>query len=106
MIGSSIHNPYPFKKNTFKRKKEPFGIRSGDKWVQLVGSGIEDSEESVGGTALVYKSNDLIDWHYKHPLMTGDVLIYSQTGDVWELPVLLPIGENHSGVEKYVFLIK
>ncbi|WP_332695509.1 GH32 C-terminal domain-containing protein [Halalkalibacter lacteus] len=85
--------------------RDPFVFKSGDKWVQLVGSGIKDGEESVGGTALVYTSDNLIDWHYEHPLMIGNVFNYPETGDVWELPVLLPIGENDSGEEKYVFLI-
>jgi sucrose-6-phosphate hydrolase SacC (GH32 family) len=85
--------------------RDPFVFKSGDKWVQLVGSGIKNGEESVGGTALVYTSDNLIDWNYEHPLMIGDVLDYPETGNVWELPVLLPIGENDSGEEKYVFLI-
>ncbi|OIJ22463.1 hypothetical protein BKP45_02245 [Anaerobacillus alkalidiazotrophicus] len=85
--------------------RDPFVFQSGDKWVQLVGSGIKDGEESVGGTALVYTSDNLIDWQYEHPLMIGDVHTYPKTGDVWELPVFLPIGHDDHGEEKYVFLI-
>ncbi|MDY7224151.1 GH32 C-terminal domain-containing protein [Halalkalibacterium halodurans] len=85
--------------------RDPFVFRSGDQWVQLVGSGIKDGDEPVGGTALVYTSDDLVHWEYQHPLMIGDVHAYPETGHVWELPVMLPIGEDEQGDEKHVFLI-
>ena len=42
--------------------------REGDDWFMLIGSGKQD----VGGTALLYRSKDLIHWEYLHPLFTGD----------------------------------
>ncbi|WP_163538687.1 GH32 C-terminal domain-containing protein [Gracilibacillus sp. YIM 98692] len=85
--------------------RDPFVFKSGDKWVQLVSSGIKKGEEPIGGTALVYTSEDLVNWKYEHPLMIGDVKKSPKTGHVWELPVLLPIGKNNEGEEKHVFLI-
>ncbi|XEC93549.1 GH32 C-terminal domain-containing protein [Paenibacillus tarimensis] len=85
--------------------RDPFVFKSGDKWVQLVGSGIKTGEAPVGGTALVYTSDDLVHWKYEHPLMIGDVNSFPKTGHVWELPVLLPIGKNSGGDDKYVFLM-
>ena len=73
-------------------------------WYQLVGSGIVDGETKVGGTALVYTSRDLVHWEYQNPLFVGDAQTYPKTGQVWELPVLLPLGERR-GVEKYVFVV-
>ena len=73
-------------------------------WYQLVGSGIVDGETKVGGTALVYTSRDLVNWEYQNPLFVGDAQTYPKTGQVWELPVLLPLGERR-GTQKYVFVV-
>lgn len=67
----------------------------------LITSGIVD----VGGTALLYSSEDLLDWTYHGPFFVGDVKAHPRTGEVWELPVFLPLGEDASGREKYLFLI-
>lgn len=37
-------------------------------WYQLIGSGIKD----VGGTVLLYRSYDLVNWEYLRPLLVGD----------------------------------
>lgn len=50
-------------------------------WYQIIGSGIE----GVGGTALLYRSIDLIDWEYLCPIYTGSV---AETGHMWECPDL------------------
>jgi len=73
-------------------------------WYQLVGSGIVDGETKVGGTALVYTSRDLVNWEYQNSLFIGDAQAYPKTGTVWELPVLLPLGEQ-DGASKYVFVV-
>ncbi|RBW70859.1 hypothetical protein DS031_04610 [Bacillus taeanensis] len=81
--------------------RDPFVWKDGDTWYQLVGSGIKD----VGGTALLYTSKDLINWQYEKPLFVGDYANNPKTGQVWELPVFLPLGEDNKGNEKYIFLI-
>ncbi|GAA1869628.1 LamG-like jellyroll fold domain-containing protein [Myceligenerans crystallogenes] len=73
-------------------------------WYQIVGSGIVDGEKKVGGTALVYTSRDLLHWEYRNPLFVGDAARYPKTGQVWELPVLLPLGER-GGEQKHVLVV-
>jgi sucrose-6-phosphate hydrolase SacC (GH32 family) len=73
-------------------------------WYQIVGSGILDGETRVGGTALLYTSRDLVNWEYRNPLFIGDALKYPKTGQVWELPVLLPVGAV-DGEEKHVLVV-
>ncbi|WP_125776626.1 GH32 C-terminal domain-containing protein [Antribacter gilvus] len=73
-------------------------------WYQLVGSGIVDGDRKVGGTALVYTSRDLVSWEYQNPLFIGDAATYPKTGQVWELPVMLPLGEQ-DGAEKHVLVV-
>jgi len=51
-------------------------------WYQLVGSGIEDE----GGAALLFESEDLLEWEYRHPILVGD---WRKTGPMWECPELL-----------------
>ncbi|WP_433631832.1 glycoside hydrolase family 32 protein [Halomicrococcus sp. NG-SE-24] len=51
-------------------------------WRQLIGSGID----GVGGTALLFSSEDLRDWEYEGPFLVGD---WRQTGPMWECPEFL-----------------
>lgn len=81
--------------------RDPFVWQDGDTWYQIVGSGIEN----VGGSALLYKSKDLENWEYVGPFFTGNSKAYPKTGDVWELPVFLPIGKDENGEQKYAFFI-
>ncbi|WP_246183515.1 S-layer homology domain-containing protein [Paenibacillus methanolicus] len=81
--------------------RDPYVWKDGDTWYQLVGSGIK----GVGGTALLYTSDDMVNWTYQHPFFVGDYEKYHQTGQVWELPVLLPLGEDSKGTMKYAFFI-
>jgi len=54
----------------------------------LIGSGIKGK----GGMALLYRSKDLIDWEYLHPLCIGDE---KDTGNMWECPDFFPLGNKH-----------
>jgi beta-fructofuranosidase len=58
-----------------------------DTWYQLIGSGVEGK----GGTALLFKSQNLHDWEFCHPLLVGD---WRETGPVWECPELLRFDEG------------
>lgn len=73
--------------------------REGDTWYQLIGSGIRD----IGGTALLYRSPDLIQWDYMHPMCVGES---SETGEMWECPDLFPLGDKHVLVISPVLLRK
>lgn len=85
----------------FGQFRDPYVWKDGDMWYQLVGSGIKD----VGGTALLYSSPDMVNWTYENPFFTGDYANLPETGQVWELPVLLPVGEDAEGRQKYAFFI-
>jgi beta-fructofuranosidase len=61
-------------------------------WYQLIGSGIK----GVGGTALLYRSPDLLQWEYMHPLCIGSK---SATEEMWECPDFFPLGD------KYVLIV-
>ncbi|WP_276272469.1 GH32 C-terminal domain-containing protein [Haloarcula litorea] len=56
-------------------------------WQQLIGAGIEGG----GGAALLYTSEDLRDWEYRGPILTGD---RDTAGTVWECPELLDFGDR------------
>jgi beta-fructofuranosidase len=63
--------------------------RSGDEWLQLVGSGIKGK----GGTALLYRSPDLRSWQYAGPILVGDAQDRNVwTGSVWECVDLFRLG--------------
>ena len=68
--------------------RDPCVWREGDSWYMLIGSGIKN----VGGTSFLYRSKDLIDWEYLHPLCIGDI---NKTGDMWECPEFMPLGKKH-----------
>ncbi|WP_144554315.1 GH32 C-terminal domain-containing protein [Bacillus sp. X1(2014)] len=91
----------PKGKVIFGQFRDPYVWKEGDKWYQLVGSGINEA----GGTALLYTSEDLEHWKYEKPLIIGDKVKYPRTGDVWELPSLVPIKNKETGEQKYVFMI-
>ncbi|RBW70772.1 GH32 C-terminal domain-containing protein [Bacillus taeanensis] len=76
--------------------RDPFVWKEGDTWFQIVGSGIEGK----CGTAVVFTSNNLIDWEYRGLLYEDNDRKYPYLGEVWELPILLPIGND-----KHIFII-
>ncbi len=85
--------------------RDPFVFKDGSTWFMLVTSGIQDSQgNDVGGTALVYSTTDPTlenGWTYRGPLYVGNYATYPQTGRVWELPNLRPLGTSG----KYIFII-
>ena len=62
-------------------------------WYQLIGAGIRGQ----GGAALLYRSPDLRDWEYLHPLLVGDAQRQTPlwTGAMWECPDFFPLGDRH-----------
>ena len=63
--------------------RDPFVWKEGELWYMVIGSGIKGE----GGTALLYKSRDLVEWEYMHPLCTG-------FGFNWECPIFFPLGDK------------
>lgn len=73
--------------------RDPSVWREDDTWWMIVGSGIA----GVGGTVLLYRSSDLRNWEYLHPLLVGDLNQRDPvwTGSMWECPQLFPLGNRH-----------
>jgi len=64
--------------------RDPFVWQEGSDWFMLVGAGIKNG----GGTAFLYRSKDLYNWKYLHPLCDGP-------GKIWECPNFFPLGQKH-----------
>jgi len=62
-------------------------------WYQGIGSGIVGE----GGTVLVYRSSDLENWEYLHPLLVGDArqTVPFSTGTGWECPDFFTVDGQH-----------
>ncbi len=71
-----------------KEFRDPFVWKQGNEYRMIIGSGIEGQ----GGTALLYRSVDLVHWSYLKPILIGDKC---SSGVFWEMPVFVPIGEHH-----------
>lgn len=75
--------------------RDPHVWREGGEWKMLVGAGFRGK----GGTALLYRSHNLVDWKYVKPLMTGAIDPSKKGGDVargemWECPDFFPAGDR------------
>lgn len=83
--------------------RDPYVWNEDDIWYLLIGSGIPNGG---GGTSLLYRSNDLVNWDFRGEVMgEGDP---AESGEYWEMPMLkhldgdiyyfgvtdLPIGRN------------
>lgn len=72
--------------------RDPYVFKDGSTWFMLVGTGIDGQ----GGTASVYSTSDpnLMNWTYRGPLYQSNPNAYPQLGTVWELPVMMPLGNG------------
>lgn len=75
--------------------RDPFVWRDGDRWRQLVGSGIAGR----GGALFLYASTDLRSWTFLGPALIGDGRAQGEdwTALMWECPALLPFGAPDGG---------
>ncbi|EMR04677.1 GH32 C-terminal domain-containing protein [Cesiribacter andamanensis] len=85
----------------FNEFRDPFVWKEGTLWYMLVGSGIEGK----GGTAALFTSSDALTWEYSNPFFLSDSQKYPRLGDMWELPVFLPVGKYKSGETRYILLV-
>lgn len=67
--------------------RDPFVWKEGDTWYMLVGSSVQD----VGGVVFLYRSADLLEWEYLHPLLASDD---KNLGMIWECPNFFRLGEQ------------
>ncbi len=85
--------------------RDPFVFKDSEenRWYALITSGSTSGRGS--GTALVYDSTNLENWTYRGELFSVPRSQFPQVGTIWELPVLLPIGEATDGDLRYAFMI-
>ncbi len=64
--------------------RDPYVWREDDGWYMVMGSRQVDE----GGLALLYRSDNLLDWSYLHPLLAGDPTVRDPfwPGTMWECP--------------------
>jgi beta-fructofuranosidase len=73
--------------------RDPSVWREDDSWWMVIGSGIT----GVGGTVLLYQSEDLQYWEYVQPILVGDIEDKNPvwTGSMWECPQLFALDGQH-----------
>lgn len=76
--------------------RDPFLYRTESNWLMGVGSGLR----GLGGRVLLYRSDDLRDWRYVHPLATGQrndkqTKDSVDAGEMWECPDFFALGKKH-----------
>ncbi len=85
--GNPILSEIPAISNQSYDLRDPMIWREGDTWYMLLASRIQ----SVGGSVFLYRSSDLYEWEFLHPLLTGN---YAKDGCVWECPSFFPLGDK------------
>lgn len=72
--------------------RDPCVWREAAEWRMALGSGLSD----VGGAVLLYRSKDLLDWHYMGILFHSETRISGsiQLGSMWECPCFFPLGDK------------
>lgn len=81
--------PQPPQGMGYPEFRDPFVWRERDIYYLIIGSAIKD----VGGTALLYRSKDLLSWEYRKPLLVGD---RNTSGVFWEMPSFVKLGDQHA----------
>jgi len=76
--------------------RDPFLWRDGTHWYLGVGSG----QRRQGGRVLLYRSLNLRDWEYLHPLASGnwtgrESVNPVDSGEMWECPDFFALGGKH-----------
>src|SRR5256885_562176 len=76
--------------------RDPFLWREGENWNLGVGSGLFKE----GGRVLLYRSKELRQWEYLHPLASGkwtgrESINPVESGEMWECPDFFPLEKKH-----------
>lgn len=77
--------------HTHQAYRDPFVWREGETWYQVIGTSLGNR-----GQVLLYRSDDLKNWEYLHPLVPQN--IRDELGDgghIWECPNFFPLGDKH-----------
>ena len=75
--------------DTLGEMRDPWVWREDDGWYMIIGSGLSGER---GPVLPLYRSTDLIDWEYVHPLYEGDTETDTR---FCECPSFFPLGDKH-----------
>jgi sucrose-6-phosphate hydrolase SacC (GH32 family) len=81
--------PEPPQGHGFPEFRDPFVWREGGFYYLMIGSAVKD----VGGTALLYRSQNLVNWEYRKQLYSGS---HKDSGVFWEMPIFVKTGDFHA----------
>lgn len=102
-----VVNSVPPELGQTKDFRDPYVWQEDDSWYMAVGSRIE----GVGGAILLYRSDNLTDWEYLHPLFIGETARngvmfecpnFFQLGDKWVLIISSHIGHTTGSVLYFI----
>jgi len=82
--------------------RDPFVWLQENTYYMLVGTG---DANNGGGNAIIYSSDDLMNWTSHGFLMEYDYELNEEVGHIWELPVLLPLKNEDGRIVNYILLI-
>jgi beta-fructofuranosidase len=71
--------------------RDPYLWREGDTWYQVIGTAVNNR-----GEVLLYRSSNLRNWEYLHPLIPGEIRSTLEDGaDICECPNFFALGDKH-----------
>jgi beta-fructofuranosidase len=74
----------------YKDYRDPYVWREDDTWYQVISMTINNQ-----GQALLYRSSDLRDWEYLHPLIPQELReTLRDVADIWECPNFFALGDK------------
>jgi sucrose-6-phosphate hydrolase SacC (GH32 family) len=75
----------------YKDFRDPFVWKTGPYWYMIIGSGLQiGGGQTGGGTALLYRSDNLTEWTYLKPILADNTSIF------WEVPCFAYLGNGKS----------
>ncbi|MCI0713233.1 MAG: glycoside hydrolase family 32 protein [Chloroflexi bacterium] len=85
--GNSVLRNVPAESGQTRDFRDPYVWKEDDAWYMVIGSRIKD----IGGAVFLYRSHNLTDWEYLHPLLTSDSKSH---GALWECPNFFKLGDE------------
>ncbi|MEI9598300.1 sucrose-6-phosphate hydrolase [Moellerella wisconsensis] len=70
--------------------RDPKIWREGDQWLAVIGA----QTEKLHGQVLLYRSENLTEWHCLGPITGSGIYLFNDFGYMWECPDLFRLGEQ------------
>ncbi|MBI1256683.1 MAG: hypothetical protein GC204_04375 [Chloroflexi bacterium] len=85
--GNPVLSEVPAESGQTNDFRDPFVWKEADGWYMVLGSRIKD----VGGAVFLYRSTNLTEWEYLHPLLVSSS---GHPAGVWECPNFFRLGDE------------